>query len=243
MPRGGQQTIPRPNDWVPGAPNPWSDRVRPSSFALGEIERRLGRHVIALDAAEATGEPIQDSEIPTTPMRPPFVTTRRDAAVLAPLFVDANGDTSVLLTRRSGRLRNHRGEVSFPGGRIDEGESAIQAALRETHEEVNLHPSAIRIVGRLEPLTTVVSSSKITPFIGVVDDMAAQLPTLVPSPAEVDRIFSVTLRELTDPDCFREEIWTFPDGTFPVWFFEVDDDTVWGATGRMLRRLLDLVLL
>ncbi len=176
-------------------------------------------------------------------MRPPFVTTRRDAAVLAPLFVDTTGETSVLLTRRSGGLRNHRGEVSFPGGRIDPGESAIQAALRETHEEVNLHPSEVRVVGRLEPLTTVVSSSKIIPFVGVVDDMAALMATLVPSPAEVDRIFSVTLRELTEPDCFREEIWTFADGTFPVWFFEVEDDTVWGATGRMLRRLLDLVLL
>lgn len=243
MARGGLQTIPRPADWLPGAPNPWSGRVGPTSFALDEIERRLGRHILALDGAEASGQSIEDPEIPTTPMRPPFVTTRRDAAVLVPLFVDEQGETSVLLTRRSGGLRNHRGEVSFPGGRIDEGESAIDAALRETHEEVNLHPSNVRIVGRLEPLTTVVSSSKITPYVGVVDDMADLMATLVPSPVEVDRIFSVSLRELTNSDCFREEIWTFPDGTFPVWFFEVEDDTVWGATGRMLRRLLDLVLL
>lgn len=243
MPRGGQQTIPRPSEWARGGPNPWLGQVTPTSFALEEIERRLGHHVAALDAAEASGRPIEDAAIPTTPMRPPFVTTRRDAAVLAPLFIDASGETRVLLTRRSGRLRNHRGEVSFPGGRIDHGETAIEAALRETHEEVNLPPSAVRIVGRLEPLTTVVSSSKITPYVGVVDDMTALMPTLIASPAEVDRIFSVTLRELTDPDCFREEIWTFPDGTFPVWFFEVDDDTVWGATGRMLRRILDLVLL
>ena len=243
MPRGGQQTIPRPADWSPGAANPWVGRVHSDSFDLPEIERRLARHAAALDVAEASGAQIEDAEIPTTPMRPPFLTTRRDAAVLAPLFVDERGETSVLLTRRSGRLRNHRGEVSFPGGRLDEGESALDAAHRETHEEVNLHRSAIRVVGRLEPLTTVVSSSKITPFVGVVDEMTSLLPTLRPSPDEVDRIFMVTLRELTDPDCFREEIWAFADGSFPVWFFEVEDDTVWGATGRMLRRLLDLILL
>ena len=243
MPRGGQQRIPRPVEWSAGSANPWIDRIHQQSFALPEIERRLARHVVALDAAQASGSSIDDAEIPTTPMRPPFLTTRRDAAVLAPLFVNEAGETSVLLTRRSGRLRNHRGEVSFPGGRLDDGESALRAALRETHEEVNLHPSAIRVVGRLEPLTTVVSSSKITPFVGVVDDMTNLLGTLRPSPDEVDRIFTVTLRELTDLNCFREEIWAFPDGTFPVWFFEVEDDTIWGATGRMLRRLLDLILL
>lgn len=243
MPRGGQQIIPRPVAWQPGAPNPWVGRVHDHSFALAEVERRLSRHAVLLDAADAAGTPIEDSEVPTTPMRPPFLSATKDAAVLAPLFVNDDGETSVLLTRRSGRMRNHRGEVSFPGGRLDAGETPHQAAHREAHEEINLLPDHVRTIGRLEPLHTVVSSSKITPFVGVIDNMAEIRDQLRPSPDEVDRLFAVTLRELTHPECYREEIWPFSDGTFPVWFFEVEDDTVWGATGRMLRRLLDLILL
>lgn len=176
-------------------------------------------------------------------MRPPFVNVLRDAAVLLPLFVDDSGDTRLLLTRRSGRLRNHRGEVAFPGGRLDADETPLQAALREASEEVALPSSAVRIVGELEPLTTVVSSSRITPLVGIVDDMNALLPSLTPSPSEVDRIFTVSLTELVHADCYREEIWPFSDGTFPVWFFEVEDDTIWGATARMIRRLLELAIL
>jgi 8-oxo-dGTP pyrophosphatase MutT (NUDIX family) len=240
VPRGGQQTIPRPDGWQPGGPNPWTSKLGGASFALPEIESRLTRH---RDARAMPGGITLDDLIPTTPMRPPFVNVAKDAAVLLPLFVDDTGETRLLLTRRSGRLRNHRGEVAFPGGRLDADETPVQAALREAEEEVALPRHAVRLVGELEPLTTVVSSSRITPLVGVVDDMTTLLPSLRPNPGEVDRIFSVTLTELTHPDCYREEIWAFADGTFPVWFFEVEDDTIWGATARMIRRLLDLTIL
>ena len=240
MARGGQQTIPRPSGWKPGGPNPWIDHADGASFAISEIESRLARHGEA--RAFPGGSALADL-LPTTPMRPPFVNVAKDAAVLLPLYTDETGATRLLLTRRSGRLRNHRGEVAFPGGRLDHGELPVDAALRETEEEVALPRSAVRIVGELEPLTTVVSSSRITPLVGVVDDMISLLPTLRPNPIEVDRIFSVSLSELIDVDCYREEIWPFSDGTFPVWFFEVDNDTIWGATARMIRRLLDLSLL
>ena len=176
-------------------------------------------------------------------MRPPFVAATKDAAVLVPLFLGPANDLRVLLTRRSGRMNSHSGEVAFPGGRLDPGERPVEAALREAEEEVSLPRTAVRILGSLEPLTTVVSSSRITPFVGVIDEMASLRDRLQPSAREVDRIFDVSLEELIHPDCYREEIWDFPDGTFPVWFFEVEDDTIWGATGRMLRRLLDLTLL
>jgi 8-oxo-dGTP pyrophosphatase MutT (NUDIX family) len=166
------------------------------------------------------------TELPTTPMRPPLF--HRD------------GELRVLLTRRDGRLRSHKGEVAFPGGRMDEGETPLQAALRETHEEVGLPPERVQILGSIESLTTVISAAKITPFVGYV---SGEMPPLTASPGEVDRIFDVSLFELTHPDCYHEEIWPYPDGVFPIWFFDVEDDTIWGATGRMVRRLLDLVLL
>jgi 8-oxo-dGTP pyrophosphatase MutT (NUDIX family) len=229
MARGGQQTIPRPQGWKPGAVNPW----------LAADASRLTMQRAELIISQLDGRFLPD-DLPTTPMRPPFMVATRDAAVLVPLFVGAEGELRVLLTRRSGGLRSHKGEVSFPGGRVDEGEKPVDAALREAFEETSLPHANVRIIGALEPLTTVVSSSRITPFVGLIED---PLPPLMANPGEVERIFDVSLLELTHPDCYHEEIWHFADGTFPVWFFDVDDDTVWGATARMLRRLLDLLLL
>jgi 8-oxo-dGTP pyrophosphatase MutT (NUDIX family) len=233
MPRGGPQVIPRPEGWRPGSENPWTQRLNDADpaelFALPRVERILAAHNPETPHADG----------PTTPMRPPFVNATKNSAVLAALF-ERNGETRVLLTRRSARLRSHSHQVAFPGGRLDDGETAIEAALRETEEEVGLSRDRVRIVGQLERLTTVVSSSSITPYIGIVE---GDLPELTPSPREVERIFDVSLNELALPECYHEEIWDFADGTFPVWFFDVEDDTVWGATARMLRRMLDLVIL
>ncbi len=230
MARGGAQIIPRPEGWLPGALNPWLEQR--------EERWRYDPEWVATVLSRLTDLSVQ-FEIPTTPVRPPFVNVTKASGVLAPLFV-RNGELRMLLTRRDGRLRNHRGEVAFPGGRLNDGETPLEAALREAHEEVALPPERVRVLGQLEPLTTVISASAITPIVGFVD---GELPPLFANPGEVDRIFDVSLYELTDPACFREEVWNFPDGTFPVWFFEVEDDTIWGATGRMIRRLLDLMLL
>jgi 8-oxo-dGTP pyrophosphatase MutT (NUDIX family) len=167
------------------------------------------------------------------------------AAVLAALFDEA-GEARVVLTRRSAHLRAHRGEVSFPGGRLDAGETPEQGALRESTEEVGLDPDAVELVGRLTAVTTFASGSTITPVVGLLPAR----PSLVPSPTEVEHVFDVALAELADPSIFREEWWTVPgrgpstDPTepFPLWFFELPDDTVWGATARMLVELLRLVL-
>ena len=228
MARGGAQDIPRPADARPGAPNPWTGRLRPEHLTLDRIEIALAEHAAGM---RPKGDGIE------TPMRPPFMSSRRQSAVLAPLF-EHEGETHVLLTRRSSRLRIHRGEVAFPGGRVDDGESLEDAALREAHEEIALPPHHVRIIGRLEPLSTLSSQAMITPFVGVIDE----LPPLAPNPVEVERIFHVPLWELATEECYREEIWSFPDGEFPVWFFEVEGDTIWGATSRMLRRLLDVLV-
>jgi 8-oxo-dGTP pyrophosphatase MutT (NUDIX family) len=227
--RGGQQIIPRPNDWRAGAPNPWTTADL-SRLTIARVEKVLTQR----------GERHLPEDLPTTPMRPPFVAATKDAAVLVPLFVGAHNELRVVLTRRGGALRSHKGEVAFPGGRVDDGETPMQAALREAFEETALPVESVRIVGTLEALTTVVSSSRITPFVGII---GGPLPALTPNPGEVDRIFDVALADLVHADCYHEEIWNFADGTFPVWFFDVEDDTIWGATGRMIRRLLDLLLL
>lgn len=164
---------------------------------------------------------------------------RGPAAVLCALFDEA-GQCHVVLTRRSSRLRSHSHQVSFPGGRIEHGEPPAQAALREAREEVGLDPASVDVFGELSRLSTFANPSPITPFVA---ELPAR-PVLKPNPAEVERAFTVPLIELTRPDVYSEELWTFPDGREqPMSFFELVGDTVWGATARMLRELLDVVLL
>jgi 8-oxo-dGTP pyrophosphatase MutT (NUDIX family) len=170
---------------------------------------------------------------------------RIPAAVLVPLF-EEDGESRVILTRRSDRLRSHTGEVSFPGGRLDPGEAPVAAALREAGEEIGLDPASVEILGQLAPLATLSSRSSITPFVGVL----AGRPALSPNPAEVELAFDVSLAELATEGVHREEHWHRPELTDrselahrAVHFFELRDDTVWGATARILHQFLELVLL
>jgi len=154
--------------------------------------------------------------------------------VLIALADDAAGRAGVLLTRRSRLLRSHSGEISFPGGRLDDGETVEQAALREAWEEVGLAPAAVELVGTLDHIATVVSHSYIVPVVGLLD---AQLD-LVPTSMEVERVLWVPLGEFVRPDTYRVERWGEPPSSRLLYFFELDDETVWGATARILRDLL-----
>ncbi len=157
----------------------------------------------------------------------------RPSAVLIVLRDGPQG-AEVLLTRRSMHLRNHKGEISFPGGRLDEGETYEDAALREAFEEVALPPASVEVIGRLLPLSTVVSLSYIVPVVAVLHGD----PELQPHAAEVDRILWQPLADLLVDGTYREERWGTPPLDRPIFFFELDDETVWGATARMLHQLL-----
>ena len=94
---------------------------------------------------------------------------RVDSAVLAPLFLDAAGALHAVFTRRRDDLKRHPGEISFPGGRRDEGETLVQTALREAHEEIGLPPDAVDLLGALEPTPTFVTNYAIYPFVGLIE--------------------------------------------------------------------------
>jgi mutator protein MutT len=176
-----------------------------------------------------------ESRSPADPVAP--IDTLRSSAVLI-LIADGDEGAEVLLTRRSETVSSHPGEISFPGGRVDPGETFEEAAVREAHEEVALEPSAVHLHGRLDPISTMVSRSYIVPVLGTVE----QHPVLHPAEHEVERILWVPLDELTRGDTFREEIWDFGGERRPIFFFELDDETVWGATARMLHQLLRVAL-
>lgn len=169
-------------------------------------------------------------------LQPDFADAR-PSAVLA-VLADGPDGAEVLLTRRSMEMRNHRGEVSFPGGRLDPGESYVAAALREAHEEVGLSPSAVEVVGQLHPIGTWVSRSWIVPIVARLVAPLPVVPELRGQTNEVDRVLWVPLHDLTQPGTFREEWWRTTLGERPIYFFELDDETVWGATARLLHQLL-----
>ncbi|MHB8680806.1 MAG: NUDIX hydrolase [Acidimicrobiales bacterium] len=236
MGRTGRQVIPRPPEAQTGGPAPWA-ALAPEArrgIGLGRVAKAVEAHEAGLSGRErVTFDGFPDPGAPS--------------AVLVPVF-EEHGEARVVLTRRAAHLRTHTGEVSFPGGRLDPGEEPGTGALREAEEEVGLDPTGIELVGTLSSLTTFSSGSTITPVVGLLPTR----PDLAANPAEVEHVFDVALAELASDDVFREERWRVPGrpvtpftddaGWFPVWFFELPHDTVWGATARMLVELLRLVL-
>jgi 8-oxo-dGTP pyrophosphatase MutT (NUDIX family) len=167
------------------------------------------------------------------PLAPAFEGARPSAVLLA--LVDGPAGPEVLLTKRSMALRSHRGEISFPGGRMDPGETPVETALREAHEEVGLDPSLVTFHGELDHLDTVVSRSYIVPLVARL----ARRVTLAPASVEVDRVMWVPIADLTRSGAYRAEWWGAEPTDRLIHFFELADETIWGATARILVDLLE----
>jgi 8-oxo-dGTP pyrophosphatase MutT (NUDIX family) len=175
------------------------------------------------------------------PLPPPRVDSIA-AAVLLPLFADRGSDADdpasarLVLTKRPESMPSHQGQIAFPGGKIDPAVDASPraAALREADEEIGLPPSAVDVIAELPSVGTAVGQFVMTPFVGIVDPR----PRLVPDSREVDRVFDVALSELLDPEIYRSEIWQFWGEARLMHFFDLEDETVWGATARVLADFL-----
>lgn len=172
---------------------------------------------------------------------------QRPAAVLCLLF-ERSGEANVVLTRRPAHLRSHAGEVCFPGGRLWRDEVPVQAALREANEEIGVAMADVEVIGQLTPLTTSRSPALVHCFVGKLSGPSTTRdPSFVPDPNEVDKVFWVPLARLARTGAYHEELWPSrqdDEGTpfRAVPFFRLDEDTVWGATGRLLAELLGAVL-
>lgn len=130
--------------------------------------------------------------------------------------------------------------MSFPGGGEEPADADLaHTALREANEEVGLDPRSVEVLGELDHLTTVTSDRVIVPFVGLLDRAPSGL---VASAAEVERIVEVPVSALLDPAAYREERWGPPEIDHPVVFFEIEGETIWGATAAMLRQFLLLAL-
>lgn len=216
---------------------PGGDQVisRPAQFRVRLDHPFDGIDVSALRSVDQVIERVIQYSTNLIHLPPPENT--KASAVLVALFQGDEG-AEVVLTRRSQHLTNHKGEVSFPGGRIDFNERAVDTALREAHEEINLSPICVEIVGQLSASATLVSNSHIVPVVARLQDK----PSLEVRNAEVERVFSVPLIELIRPDTYSEEFWGTPSRGHCLHFFHLDDETIWGVTGHMLYQLLSVAL-
>ena len=158
------------------------------------------------------------------------------AAVL--LLLTNRRGPHVVFAKRTEDVTHHKGQFSFPGGIVETWDgSRLEAALREAHEEIGLPPSAVDILGTLDDTETRATQFVITPFVGMV----SQPVSYTPDGKEIERVLEVPLEALLDPANVRVEMWERDGEIHPVYFYEYNGETIWGATARILKQFLDLV--
>ena len=215
--RGGEQKIPRPQNWEMGSIPPWQ-KANLNKLTLRSIQKSLEQ------------------------FRPLQVTREnyeRSSSVMIPLYEEGK-QVHMILTRRSKLMRHHTSEISFPGGNSEpEDTDEWSTAKREAYEEINLDPALPRKIGTLDSFVTVGSKSFVTPVIATLEGR----PELKANPNEVEKILHIPLSELLLPEVYHEEVWELRDGQQrSIHFFELIGDTVWGATGSMIKQFLTIVL-
>jgi 8-oxo-dGTP pyrophosphatase MutT (NUDIX family) len=158
-----------------------------------------------------------------------------NAAVLVPLYRE-HGSLHAVFTKRQDDLRRHPGEISFPGGRYDEGEPDLKAtALREAKEEIGLPSDAVEIVGALQPTPTIATGYAVYPFVGLI----APGRTWTPSAGEVSAVLELSLNDLLAGYGRRRLVRRgLPIRTDT---YVVGDHLIWGATARILADLFDRI--
>lgn len=180
-------------------------------------------------------EQLQRVLLPTEEAVQLDVRGRTNAAVLVPLYLQ-DGQLHAVFTKRREDMRRHPGEISFPGGRYEEGEADLTAtALREAEEEIGLPPEAVEILGALQPTPTIATGYAVYPFVGMID--AGRTWTL--SAREVAEVLELSLSELMNGYGRRRLLRRgVPIRTDT---YLVGDHLIWGATARILADLFDRI--
>jgi len=161
----------------------------------------------------------------------------RRACVLIPLIRSKSG-WSILLTKRAENLAAHSGQIAFPGGGVEDGESFSEAAKREAEEEVGIPQKDVELIGRLDDLITN-SGFLVAPFVGVIHEPIQY----VMQESEVVEIFEVPIDALLDPSKPEVRYVSFRNRKYPAYFYPYRQYDIWGLTGRMLKAFLDVVWL
>lgn len=196
-----------------------------------DFEARATARLAALDAVfDAPLRTDYDLNPGWTEPEPPIV---RPAAVLVGL-IDRGDDFNVLLTLRPETMASHAGQVAFPGGRVEPGETRLQAALREAHEEVGVDPARVRLLGQGDTYLTG-SGFAISPFVGILP------PDFVPVPhaREVADVFETPLSFLMDAANHHRHEREFRGALRAYYAMPHNGRYIWGATAGMIKGLYD----
>ncbi|KAK3821869.1 MAG: NUDIX hydrolase domain-like protein [Benniella sp.] len=162
----------------------------------------------------------------------------RQASVFMPLCIH-KGVPSVLFTIRAKNMRNHRGEVSFPGGKRDPtDETILDTALREMEEEISISRDQVEVLGEFAPMPNKDCTMRVHPFVGFIKEPIEDIESIVFNPDEVYKVFTVPMDELIDPE--RRSMVRFRTSKFlyPVWRIDAEDITIWGLTAFILDGVL-----
>jgi 8-oxo-dGTP pyrophosphatase MutT (NUDIX family) len=211
------------------------DRVITRFALLGQPGRRgFGGSADPAEAAALRRATRGDHDL--NPGWTPASSELRPAAVLVPLIDRADG-MSVLLTQRTAHLSAHAGQISFPGGRIEASDhDAVQAALRETEEEVGLTRDRVTVIGRLDTYVTG-TGFEIIPMVGII-----KVPfPLAPDPFEVTEVFEVPLSFVVDPKNHRRMTRVYEERTRTFFVLPYENRYIWGATAGMLVNLAEVL--
>lgn len=170
-------------------------------------------------------------------MRERLATTLKPAAVLIPLIERGEAEMSLLLTQRSADLKTHAGQVSFPGGRMEEGDPDIAVtALRETEEEVGIRRSGVSVIGYLDPMPTITGYA-VTPVVGLV---AADFELNIDA-TEVEYVFEVPLAFLMDKSNKKLVDREYQDRVFKMVEYHYADERIWGATAFIIEKFVEIL--
>jgi len=200
-------------------------------MSLETLRARLGERLAPADSwRPGLRAARSDFDLNPTARRP--TTELRPAAVLVPVVARPEGAT-VLLTRRADTLASHTGQIAFPGGRLDPGEDAVRAALREADEEVALDPGAVEVLGLSDAYETG-TGFLVTPVVGWLREP----PRVTPSPAEVAEVFETPWDFLMDAANHRRDFHDLEAG-LRRWFWAMPwrERYIWGATAGILKGL------
>lgn len=161
---------------------------------------------------------------------------RIPSAVLLPIYYNKEGQGHILFTHRTEKVKEHKGQISFPGGARQYGESLLETALRESQEEISLSPADVEVLGELDDTVTVDSNYIVTPFVGVIP----WPHNLKADGWETDEIIEVPIAALLNKKSREDKNEVVEGRPVTSYFYHYGDRVIWGATARILHQFLEL---